>query len=539
MRGPRRAQVVLAIALAALAVWRIRCVYAGPEVDTDAYAHHIIARAILADPRDLAVHWVWLPVFHYLQVPVVALGGAFATSACINVLLSAALPVVLYLYVRRTAKGRESGLAPEATALLAALFAAACPIAMQMGTTGQPEPLFALLMLVVAIAFQERRYGAAAWMLAIASALRYEAWAAVAAVAGVYLIETAWRWRRGLPREREGWKAIVMVGASVAVVVCWATLRKPFDGRWFGFLRETKQFANGVAHQGSALDAGLGSALVQSAIYYPYTVALRVFGYVRSDVTLPLPLALVPFGVVRTVREQGHRFVLVLASALGFITLTWVMRSSLGLDRHFVVVVALYATFAAQGVAVIAGWAGWLAKRLGAPAATGRYAGAALGVLSLGVLVYALDEWMGFWTASVARGWPRREQVGAFLRTLPDDASIYCDDATIEVLSGLDRRRFDRHWIDDPHRWELISNAALGRDPVYVATWTDKMRGHLQSGDVVYLTREKADDPSSEISVLRVRPAEPEASGATIAPGHRRWSSSSAPRACHGARQGG
>ncbi|MGH7438524.1 MAG: hypothetical protein ACRENE_22790, partial [Polyangiaceae bacterium] len=75
MRGPRGAQVVLAIALAALAAWRIRCVFAGPEVDTDAYAHHIIARAILADPRDLAVHWVWLPVFHYLQVPLVALGG--------------------------------------------------------------------------------------------------------------------------------------------------------------------------------------------------------------------------------------------------------------------------------------------------------------------------------------------------------------------------------------------------------------------------------------------------------------------------------
>ncbi|MGH7439048.1 MAG: hypothetical protein ACRENE_25445, partial [Polyangiaceae bacterium] len=431
---------------------------------------------------------------------------------CLNVLLSAALPVLLFVYVRRTAKGHESGLAPEATALLAALFAAACPIAMQMGTTGQPEPLFALLVLGVAVAYQERRYGAAAWMLAIASTLRYEAWAVVATIGAVYVVETAWRRRKGLPRERDGWKALVVVGASVAAVVCWATLRKPFDGRWFGFLRETKQFANGVAHQGSALDAGFG-ALVKAAVYYPYTVALRVFGYVRSDVTLPLPLVLVPFGIVRTVREQGYRFVLVLASALGFITLTWVMRSSLGLDRHFVVVVALYATFAAQGVAVIAGRVGSLARRLGGPAATGRYAGAAIGVLSLAVLVFALDEWMGYWTASVARGWPKREQVGAFLRTLPGDASIYCDDATIEILSGLDRRRFDRHWIDDPHTWELISNASVGQGPVYVATWTDKMRSHLQSGEVVYRTRENPDDPASEISVLRVRPAEPEASG--------------------------
>jgi hypothetical protein len=516
MRGPRGAQVVLAIAIVALAVWRLKCVFAGPEVDTDAYAHHIIARAILADPRDLAVHWVWLPVFHYLQVPLVALGGRLRDVRCLNVLLSAALPVVLYRYVRRTAQRGESGITPEATGLLAALFAAACPIAMQMGTTGQPEPLFALLVLGVAITYQDRRYGAAAWLLAIAAGLRYEAWAAVATIAAIYVVESLWRRRKGLAQEPEGWRALVIVGASVAVVVAWATLRKPFDGRWFGFLRETKQFANGVAHQGSALDAGF-AALAHSAIYYPYTVALRVFGYVTGDVTLPLPLLLVPFGVVKTVREQGARFVLVLASALGFISFTWMMRSSLGLDRHFVVVVALYATFAAQGVAVIAGWVAWIAKRFHLPtavsAATGRCVGAVVGVLSLGALMMGLDQWMGFWTASVARGWPMRERVGAFLRTLPEGAPIYCDDATIEILSGLDRRRFDRHWVDDPHTWELITNAAQAPGAVYVATWTDKMRGHESTGDFVYRARENQDDPASEISVLRVRPAERQASG--------------------------
>jgi hypothetical protein len=367
-------------------------------------------------------------------------------------------------------------------------------------------------MLGVAIAYQDRRYGPAAWLLGVAVGLRYEAWAAVATIGAIYVLESLWRRRRGLPQEPEGWRALVMVGASVAVVVCWATLRKPFDGRWFGFLRDTKQFANGVAHQGSALDAGFAS-LARSAIYYPYTVALRVFGFADGDVTVPLPLFLVPFGIVKTVREQGARFVLVLASALGFITLTWMMRSSLGLDRHFVAVVALYATFAAQGVAVIAGWIARLAKRFEIPAAAGRYAGAALGVVSLGTLLYALDVWMGFWTASVARGWPKREQVGAFLRTLPEGAPIYCDDATLEILSGLDRRRFDRHWIDDPHTWELIANAAAARDPVYVATWTDKMRGHEHAGEVVYRIRENQDDPASEISVLRVRPADAQASG--------------------------
>src|ERR1700722_2764299 len=119
--------VALALAIFALALWRGACVLAGPDIDTDAYAHHMIARAILADPRDLAVHWVWLPLFHYVQVPLVLLGGTLNVVRWANVVLSAAAPVVLFLYVERTARSQKSRMAREAVGLLAALFAAACP----------------------------------------------------------------------------------------------------------------------------------------------------------------------------------------------------------------------------------------------------------------------------------------------------------------------------------------------------------------------------------------------------------------------------
>src|ERR1700682_907965 len=139
MRGRQAATAtpaLLALGAAALAAWRGGCVLAGPDIDTDAYAPPMIARAILADPRDLSVHWVWLPLFHYLQVPLVALGAGMEPVRWANVVLAAALPLVLFAYVRRTSRTL-----PNATALLAALFAAACPIAMQMGTTAQTEPL--------------------------------------------------------------------------------------------------------------------------------------------------------------------------------------------------------------------------------------------------------------------------------------------------------------------------------------------------------------------------------------------------------------
>src|SRR5580698_545664 len=103
MRG-RTPVVALGVAVLGLALWRAACVLAGPDVDTDAYAHHMIARAILADPRDLAVHWVWLPLFHYAQVPLVALGGTMNDVRWANVALSAALPVLLFTYVRSTTR---------------------------------------------------------------------------------------------------------------------------------------------------------------------------------------------------------------------------------------------------------------------------------------------------------------------------------------------------------------------------------------------------------------------------------------------------
>jgi hypothetical protein len=462
--------VALALAIFVLALWRGVCVLAGPDIDTDAYAHHMIARAILADPRDLAVHWVWLPLFHYVQVPLVALGGTLNAVRWTNVVLAAALPVVLFLYVQKTARSSESRVAPEAAGLLAALFAAACPIAMQMGTTAQPEPLFALLVLGVAIALQQEQYGWTAALLGAAVMLRYEAWAAL----GVVFFFVA------LQRGR-GW---VSVAVPVALILVWAALRRPVDGQWFAFLRQTKQFANDALRQNGGV---LGDLL-----YYPVQTAYRVTG-----ATLPLAV----FGVVRTVRQQGARFVLVLAACLGFVSLTWITRSSLGLDRHFVCVVPLYATFSAQGAAVIAdAMARWTHR-----ATVGRALAALLAVASLAGLFVQLDVWMGFWRASVVRGWPERQAIAAYLDALPRDRTIFCDDATIELLTRVDRRRFDRHWTDDPHTWDLVHDAARDRGPVYVATWRRKLVGHEGEGDVAFTAgADPSDVDHTGVAVLRV-----------------------------------
>jgi hypothetical protein len=491
----RAPAAILAVALIALAAWRAVCVMTGPDIDTDAYAHHMIARAILADPTDLSVHWVWLPLFHYAQVPLVALGGTMDQVRWINVALTAALPVFVFAYVKRTTSAGPSRAFAPATAMFAALVVAACPIVMQMGTTAQPEPLFALLVFCVAVAFQEGRYWRAAVALAAAVLLRYEAWACLATIAVILVTD----WWRPEPRRGQAW---ITVALPVLAILAWAALRRPVDGQWFGFLGQTREFATGVTHEKSALDRGASGLL--DLLYYPLFVPYRVMGPV-------LPLA--AFGVVRTIRQQGYRFVLVLASCLGFITLTWLFRSSLGLDRHFVVVVPLYAIFAAQGAAAIGdGAARWLARVRREPgaaardAAAGRAVGGLLSVVSLAGLLVMLTIWMSFWRGSLARGFPERAAMGSYLRTLPSTSRIFCDDATIEILSGLDRRRFDRHWIDDPHTWDLVSETAREQGVAYVATWRRKLVGHERAGTLTFQAGAVEGDAATGVAAMRVPP---------------------------------
>jgi hypothetical protein len=499
LRG-RTPVVVLGLAILGLAIWRAACVLAGPDVDTDAYAHHMIARAILADPHDLAVHWVWLPLFHYLQVPLVALGGTMNDVRWANVALSAAVPIVLFAYVRSTTRTGDQPMSADATALVAALLCAACPIGMQMGTTAQSEPLFALLALGIAISFERRRYPAAAAMLGAAVLIRYEAWAILATVSAVTIAAPSLdRIRRGgehaAPERARRW---LVVAVPAALILAWAVLRRPVDGRWFGFLAQTHEFASQAVVDAAGSRGVVG--LAHDALYYPVYVAGRVLGPA---------VALAAFGIPRTWREQGARFVLVLAACLGFVSLTWVKRSSLGLDRHFVAIVPLYATLAAQGVRAIAGrLARWVIPRGSARIAriTARAIASALSVGALGILVTMLGVWMTFWRSAIDHGWPEREALGAQLRSLPPAPTIFCDDATLEILSGLDRRRFDRHWVDDPRTWDLIQTTAQVDGVTYVATWRRKLVGHEAAGAIVFRATDGPDDATSGVAVMRVPP---------------------------------
>jgi len=84
--------------------------------------------------------------------------------------------------------------------------------------------------------------------------------------------------------------------------------------------------------------------------------------------------------------------------------------------------------------------------------------------------------------------------------------TIFCDDATLEILSGLDRRRFDRHWTDDPHTWDLVDTTARVDGVAYVATWRRKLVGREGAGEIVFPESDAPAADGSGVAVLRVAP---------------------------------
>ncbi|GAC1365126.1 MAG: hypothetical protein NVSMB47_16540 [Polyangiales bacterium] len=490
-RVPASAWAVGAVVVA-LAVWRIAYVLAGPDPDSDAYGHHAIARQILVNPRDLRVHWVWLPLFHYVQAAAVLLGATLDTVRLANVAISAAVPIVLFVTLRdRHAGARATG---DPTAPIAALVCALSPIAMQMGTTGQTEPSFALLTMLAAWSLRRARMGVLAAVLAVAVLLRYEAWAILCAVIGLAVVERVWPKLRG-DRGLIPWWTVALPALAI---LAWAAIRRPVDGAWFWFLRGTREFANDATGVKSSFQLG-PRALAGDALRYAVSIPWRVVGY---------PVLLAPFGVARTLRREGLRFCTPFLAVLGFVSLAWVMRSSLGLDRHFVALVPLYATFVAHGIVAVAdaiGRAtGWLSRRSEhAFLAAGSVRAAVIAGLCCATFALAgsmLDDWMTSWRHASEEIWPERRLLAGYLRTLPPAATIFCDEAAVEVFSGLDRRRFERVGVGDPRR---VQARADREGVVYVVTWPPGLPALRPLGEVVWRPP-GVSSPDEGLTALRV-----------------------------------
>jgi hypothetical protein len=457
---------------------RLMLIQLGPDADSDAYGHHLAARHLFVDPANQAVHWVWLPLFHWLQLPVLALGGGIQAVRVFNVIVWALVPLALLGLLAWPHAGRTRGAASAGnviTAAGAAAIVALSGLGMQLGTTAQPEPLFALLLIGLCWATERRRTALGALLLTAMVLLRYEAWAVLCGVGALCALELWLARRQGLAGALA--RTALLVGVPLAAILIWAAVRAPFDGgRWFAFLGDTHDFARQAT--GGATPGALER--LRELLHYAVFVAARTLGF---------GVALAPLGVVRLWREQ--RWLLVTGvCVLGFVTIGHLTRATLGLDRHFVAVLPLYAALMAAGARSLADTIrGVLFERERLRWLSDTATRDALQVALLGALLFGVYgrtvPWMRHWSDSVAMRFAAEAQLARYLDQAPVDARIYCENPVLEGLVQFRGDRVQRGQLDDAAFRARIIEAA-SRGDAYVAAALERVTAAALPGKIEY-----------------------------------------------------
>jgi hypothetical protein len=487
-------RALLALVVLLLLWWRLLFVGYGVDLDTDAYGHHVIARHLADHPADVGANWVWLPLFHYLQAIAVGMGATLRTVRWANAVISAWIPLLYYEYLN--AKAPNERVSP----LLSSLLLALSPIAMQQGTTGQMEPLFTLLLFVTIVLVDAEKWVATSVVVSFAVMFRYEAWAIPPALAVMHFLE---RRRPTLGRKKPPplpgmsrnptWLAdrrwMLPIVVPITFIVFWSIVRWPVDGSLFWYLRATRTFA---------VDAQHATFHLGGLFYYPIVVPWQCVGW---------PLLFAPFGIVRAWRNAGPAFVILHLAVLGFLEATWLTHGSLGLYRHFVPVVALYAVFVAEGIVLVGSFlqsklnvrVGPKARKLPREAVV-----AFVGFVAMLITFLQLRSWMNDWEDKTIHVWPDRRAIALSMRRdIPIKARIFCDEATLEIMSGLERHRFDRGPLDAPATQNTLFSAAKRDGEAWVASWSGKCQGLRGVAELMLPNPPPAEDVSTPV-LLRV-----------------------------------
>lgn len=476
---------MLALA-AALWLWRVRTIALGPDPDGDAYGHFVIARQLLETPLDLHIHWVWLPLYHLLLAAGVGLGASLDHVRLSNALLSAATPLLLGWGLRRQLRstGNEPSALEQAVPPLAAALATVTPLSLFLGTTAQPEPTFALLLLGATLLLGERRWASAALALSALVLLRYEAWAVAASVAALLVLQRWWPLAARLSGDAGARRALsrgqlACVLAPALTVLGWAALRRLDGSGWFDFLQLNQRFAEDAL-----------SRLVRPG---PLEELQALWDRLPPLAWLLGLLALL--GLPRLVRRGSVWLVVVPLAVTAFLLLGWLLRSHLGLSRHWVGLVPFAAAAIAHGCAQCADWLERARARSGT---------LALSVLVLLLCIQAarlLPATLQAWREHTAAALPDRREAASFLRSVPQDVVLWCDDAAAEVLSQLPRQRFVRKYLGHDALAQLRRWHAT--DELIVLSLAERLRGVLPHAELRY-----GDPGGAGLIALRVRPGQ-------------------------------
>lgn len=289
-------------------VLRVLWVFAFRDIDSDAYGHFFIATAVKDDPTNLAVHWVWLPLYHFFVAALTYAGVGFRGVRIVNAGVATIAPFLLHDAVRRRTEDADIA---RASAIALAL----SPLATVLAQSAQPETLFLAAICFTLFESARGHDARAGVFLAIACMLRYEAWGATLALAVCWLLGKLRRApsNAAATNERIGF---AFVAIPCAVVTAYVLFRFWTDGQLLLFFRGTRDItARQVASRWTFYDV----------VSFPIIMPYMIFG--------PL-IALIPVGWRTVVRWNRPRdWVLALGFAV-FLLLSYYGGGSHAGERY-------------------------------------------------------------------------------------------------------------------------------------------------------------------------------------------------------------
>jgi hypothetical protein len=319
----RRALLVLAAVLLPAFLVRLWLIRHFAEPDTDAEGHLGIARALLVNPTNVSLHWVYLPAYHFFLAGLLRLGLAARGIRVVNCVLASLVPVALW----RCADGESRE--KREVAILAACLCAVSPLVNLLGTSAQQETLFTLLLLGTVWALDRSRFLVAGVLLALCSLVRYEIWGGLGLVVGLQLLGAIPPVARRLPGplgRASRWPLVVTVPAVLAVAG-WLLAHKLAEGSWFGFLRELCRYTSAQRE-----------VYQRGPLWFPVRQPLYVFGWLVCGLGF--------VGVPRTFRPS----LLLPVGLYAFLVAAYELRGALGSARYYESLTPFVALAAAQGV---------------------------------------------------------------------------------------------------------------------------------------------------------------------------------------------
>jgi uncharacterized membrane protein YGL010W len=341
-RFGRQSWIALAVFIVPTLLARLWLIRHFPEPDSDVAGHLGIARALRLDPTNVAIHWVWLPAYHYLLAVLLIAGLSANGIRVLNCALAALVPVLVLRYGESTLDRPTSG-PLRYLPWMAAVFCAVSPLVNLLGTSAQQETLFTLLVLGAAWSIDLRRFVLAGALLAVSSLIRYETWGAVALLVGLYAAGKVPTIMRRLPEPiaRSCRLPLVIVAPSLLAIGAWLLAHKLTDGQWLGFLRELYRYTH---VQRVSLHRG--------PLWFPVKQPLFVFGWIV--------VVLFFVGLRRAWRPS---YVIPLGIYL-FLTGAYLFKGALGSARYYESLTPFVALSAAHGACVIGSRRRWIAGAL-------------------------------------------------------------------------------------------------------------------------------------------------------------------------------